>query len=187
MKALKFKVNIKNLENKIYRIITIPEDKPLSLLVYTILASFKAKAYHLYKIKYDGYYYESFKGDDYKIDLAKETYFKDLYLDEVPNMELIYDFGTPTYFEITYIETIDNCNKIEIIEGKGYGMIDDISSDELEDIVKDIDLTNELDYYFINEDEKEEVYDYRKYDIDLDNKHLLSKIDIITKSYEPNR
>lgn len=57
-KVLTFKVEIKGLENKIWRKIEITDRRTVAELAYTILASFDSLAYHLYNIKHDNNRYD---------------------------------------------------------------------------------------------------------------------------------
>ncbi len=52
-KVLKFRVEIEELENKIWREIEITDRRTVADLAYTILATFESLAYHLYYIKYN--------------------------------------------------------------------------------------------------------------------------------------
>ena len=47
-KILRFRVNIKGLDDKMYRLIEISENSTIADFAYTILASFNSLAYHLY-------------------------------------------------------------------------------------------------------------------------------------------
>ena len=51
-KVLKFRVEIEELENKIWREIEITDRRTVADLAYTILATFESLGYHLYYIKY---------------------------------------------------------------------------------------------------------------------------------------
>ena len=51
-KVLTFKVEVEELESKIWRVIEITDSKTVADLVYTILATFDSLAYHLYNIKH---------------------------------------------------------------------------------------------------------------------------------------
>lgn len=52
-KVLKFRVEIEELENKIWREIEITDRRTVADLAYTILATFESLGYHLYYIKYN--------------------------------------------------------------------------------------------------------------------------------------
>ena len=51
-KVLTFKVEIKELEDRIWRKIEITDNKTMADLAYTILATFDSLAYHLYDVTY---------------------------------------------------------------------------------------------------------------------------------------
>ena len=71
-----------------------------------------------------------------------------------------------------------------IIDGAGCGMVDDITSDELQQIVADTDKKGKSLYYFTPGYQRNYRYDYRNYSINIDNKFLKGKISIIKKGYE---
>ena len=194
-KILKFKVGIENLEDKIWRVIEITDRMTVADLAYTILASFNSLAYHLYKICFKGNFYDcrlNFKDTIYDEDKisAISTKLESLNLEENDTMEMEYDYGSPTTFIITFLgyEKLktykDACNYPFITEGQGLGMIDDISSYKLENIVSQIDELGYSDTDFTRGYEINEKYDYRNYDIDNDNKKLKGLILLIKNGYE---
>ena len=64
MKVLMFKVGINGLEDKIWRVIEVPDKMTIVYLAYSILASFNSLAYHLYNITYKGIKYKCYIDDD---------------------------------------------------------------------------------------------------------------------------
>lgn len=194
-KILKFKVGIEGLENKIWRVMEINDRMTVADLAYTILASFNSLAYHLYNIKYNGNFYDcriNFKNTKYDEDKlgAITTRLKSLNLKENDTMTMDYDYGSTTTFNITYLgyEDLKNYNDAKnypcIVIGEGLGMIDDMSSDDLKDIVL---KTDELGYStsrFTRGYETNKKYDYRKYNMKKDNRELKGKILAIKNGYE---
>ena len=193
--VLKFRVGIEGLEDKIWRVIEITDRMTVADLAYTILASFNSLAYHLYEITYKGNRYDCWvcpkEDPDYE-DLLNAVTIKlsSLNLKENDQMEMEYDYGSPTTFKITYLgyEELNNYNEAKnypcIIEGEGLGMLDDISCYELKDIVLKTDKLGYSDSYFTPGYETNKKYDYRKYNIKTDNKNLKGLILLIKNGYE---
>ena len=194
-KVLKFKVGIEGLEDKIWRVIEITDRMTVADLAYTILASFNSLAYHLYKITYKGNVYDCRMNpketiyDEGKIS-AISTRLSALDLKENDTLEMEYDYGSPTTFEITFLgyEELENYDDAKnypcIDEGEGLGMLDDMSSDELKEIVLQTDELGYSNRSFTPGYKTKKKYDYRKYDIEVDNKHLKGLILLIKNGYE---
>ena len=194
-KVLKFKVGIEGLEDKIWRVIEITDRMTVADLAYTILASFNSLAYHLYKITYKGNVYDCRMNpketiyDEGKIS-AISTRLSALDLKENDTLEMEYDYGSPTTFEITFLgyEELENYDDAKnypcIDEGEGLGMLDDMSSDELKEIVLQTDELGYSNHSFTPGYQTNKEYDYRKYDIKEDNKHLKGLILLIKNGYE---
>ena len=184
-----FKVGVENLEDKIYRIIDISDEMTLADLAYTILASFDSLAYHLYNIKHNSDIYDCAVIQDettYELHDATKTLLKDIDFSN-PKMIMEYDFGSTNTFIITYLnKSEESIKEPSIKEGKGTGIIDDISSYDLLEVVENIDKDNNYEYYYTAGYEKEEPYDYKIYDINEDNKTLISKFKKIKSGYEEN-
>lgn len=187
-----FQVGIEGLENKIWRKISILESSSVGDLAYTILATFDSLAYHLYHMKYQGNRYDcmiaskDYLGKEKLID-ATITKLEDLKLKPKDKIEMTYDYGSPTTFIIQYLgqEAVDTKREYpRIIEGSGHGMLDDMTSDELLDVVLETDRLQKATTNYTPGYEKEEKYDYRNYDIDSDNRSLLEKVEKIKNGYE---
>lgn len=192
-KVLKFKVSIEGLEDKIYRIIEINDAKTIADLAYSILTSFNSLAYHLYKIEYhDNIYYCSDEFEEledlknYKI-ASKEKLYK-IDFNKNDTMIMKYDFGSPTTFIIKYLSTDDltiaPSKYPRIIDGKGNGMLDDISSNELLEIVKNTDKLGSSTYYYTPGYELDKIYDYRDYNYDELVKEFFANYLMIKYGYE---
>lgn len=194
-KILTFKVEIEGLEDKIWRIIEIPDRRTVADLAYTILATFDSLAYHLYNIKHKGIVYDSWVCiEDGVYDIMPEnaviTPLKFMNLKKNDKLEMEYDYGSTTSFKISYlgerkIENIFEQAKYPIIvDGQGHGMLDDVCDFELKEIVEDTDKVGHSRYYFSPGYEKTIKYDYRKYNINSDNNNLKGKILAIKNGYE---
>ncbi len=173
-KVFKFKVFIEALENKIEREIEIEKDSTVADLSYTILATFDSLAYHLYNIKYNNKQYDCMIGsedyyrEDYYSDLelvdATVTKLESLNLKNNDLMEMEYDYGSTTTFIIKYLGEVEKREEIVypyIVKGRGCGMLDDMSSGMLEEIVENIDREGVSNYWFTPGYEREYHYDYR--------------------------
>ncbi len=193
LKVLMFKVEIKKLENKIWRIIEITDLKTVADLVYTILATFDSLAYHLYDVRYKNFIYDSMIEVDYhennKLTDATITKLCKLNLRVNDKLVMNYDFGTTTTFLITYLgerelEKGKGQSYPHIIDGQGHGMLDDVSLDELIYIVKDTDKRGKSVYDYSSGYQRRFKYDYRNYDIEKDNHSLKEKVNLIKQGYE---
>ncbi len=193
-KVLTFKVEVEELESKIWRVIEIIDSKTVADLAYTILATFDSLAYHLYNIKHGKDRYdcmiamEDYYGKEKLIDadiikLSKVNFFKD------NKMVMEYDYGSTITFIITYISSRDlekgnGRHYPYIIDGQGRGIVDDLSIYELVNIVNDIDKKGRAVHNFTSGYERTIKYDYRDYDIKIDNDLLKSEIEHIKAGYE---
>ena len=192
-KVLTFKVEIEGLEDKIWRKIEITDRRTVADLAYTILASFDSLAYHLYNIKHGNKKYdcnvcpEDYLGEEELIDA---TITKLSSIDFSNNkMVMTYDYGSPTTFIITYLESRDlergnGKHYPYIIDGYGRGMSDDLADFELKEIVEDIDKKGYSDHYFTPGYERTIKYDYRKYNMKNDNGLLKGLVLEIKNGYE---
>ena len=193
-KVLVFKIWIEGLENKIWRTLEITDSKTVADLAYTILSTFDSLAYHLYNIKHNNNRYdcmigaEYYEGRDILID-ATTTKLNTINFDEDNKMIMEYDYGSTTTFIIEY----QNSRELEkgagrhypyIVAGAGRGMIDDISSYELQSILEDIDKKVESNHYFTPGYERTIKYDYRDFDIKCNNGLLKGNIEDIKYGYE---
>ena len=194
-KVLTFKVEIEGLENVIWRKIEITDRRTVADLAYSILASFKSLAYHLYSINYNGKTYDCWvciEDDHSEVPPinAVITKLNSLRLKENDTMIMEYDTGSTTTFKITYLgsrafEKGNGMHYPYIIDGKGYGMIDDITSDELKEVVDDIDKTGKSDYYALEMDGRySKIYDYRNFDLGKNNLHVRRYFYKIKYGYE---
>ena len=194
-KILKFNVGIEGLENKIWRDIEITDRMTVADLAYTILATFNSLAYHMYNIAYNGIIYDCRLNpkdtiyDEDKIS-AITTRLSSLELKENDTMEMEYDYGSPTIFKITYLgsEELESFNDAKnyplIAQGDGLGMLDDLSSGELKDIVLETDKLGYSDSYFTPGYETDKKYDYREYNLVIDNNNLKGLVLLIKNGYE---
>ena len=194
-KVLNFKVEIEGLEDKIWRKIEITDRRTVADLAYTILATFRALADHLYDIEYKNKFYDCWvciEDDHRDVELVNATITKltNLELKENDTMIMSYDTGSTTTFKITYLgerefEKGNGMHYPYIIDGAGYGMINDITNEELKEIVDDIDKAGKSDYNILCIDGRHtEIYDYRNFDLDKNNLYVRRYFFKIKYSYE---
>lgn len=192
-KVLTFKVEIEELENKIWRKIEIADRMTVADLAYTILATFDSLAYHLYDIihmndRYDCMI-EPLDLGDYTFKDAVNTKLRDVDFEKDNTMIMEYDFGSTTTFNITYLESREY-NEYKgylypnIVDGQGRGMLDDMTDFGLKEIVDDIDEKGYSEHYVTPGYERHEKYDYRKFNVKTNNKNLKGIILLIKNGYE---
>ena len=101
-----------------------------------------------------------------------------------------YDSGSTTTFIITYLGESDfrrgnGMHYPYVIDGAGYGMIDDITSEELKQIVENIDKTGKSDYYALRMHGRDSYnYDYRIFNLDKNNLQVRRYFQKIKYKYE---
>ena len=72
-----------------------------------------------------------------------------------------------------------------IIDGAGYGMINDITNDELKEVINNIDKTGKSNYKILCIDgRRTEIYDYRNFDLDKNNLYVRRYFSKIKYGYE---
>lgn len=194
-KVLTFKVEIEGLEDKIWRKIEITDRRTVADLAYSILATFHSRAYHLYDIEYNNKFYDCWvciEDDHSEVEPVNAviTKLSSIGLKENDTMRMEYDTGSTTVFKITYLgerefEKGNGMHYPFIIAGAGYGMIDNITSEELKDIVDDIDKKGKSDYYALCMDGRNSrIYDHRNFDLDKNNLHVRRYFWKIKHGYE---
>ena len=194
-KVLTFKVEIEGLENKIWRSFEITDRRTVADLAYTILATFESLAYHLYSIKYKNKVYDcwiAIEDDHSEIPPINAVITKlgDIGLKENDIMEMEYDTGSTTTFKITYLgsrefEKGNGMHYPYIVDGKGSGMIDDITNEELKKVVDNVDKSRESKYsVFCIDGRHTKLYDYRKFDLDKNNLYVRRYFYKIKRGYE---
>lgn len=105
-----------------------------------------------------------------------ETKLGKLKLEIGDKIHMIYDFGEemPKGSGRSYPKVSD---------GAGRGIIDDMSADELLKLIKKIDKTGKSDFTYAHRGE-DLPWDYRDYQIDIDNTLLKGEIAKIKYAYE---
>ena len=147
------KVSVNGLDQKIWRIIEIDEDKVLNDLAATILATFNSLATHSYEF----YRYNW----SYGILLNSErTKIKD-----INDVNMSYDDGSIT-FNISCISELRKANyHFEgpfIVAGEGAGILEDVNINELMKIVNKTDGLGYSDFNYSEKYNTNKKFDYIK-------------------------
>lgn len=144
-------------ENKIWRDIQISSTNTLATLGYCVLASFDTLAYHLFYIEHKGIRYDTYLDEFGEAEAyLSEVKLNQLSLEIGDKLEMLYDFGCDQLFNIT-VTDIEEMQRgfgtayPKEIAGEGRGIIDDIPSDELLEIIKKTDKTGKSDFVITNE------------------------------------
>ena len=159
-----------------------------------ILATFDTMAYHLFNITYKGVTYE-LPSDEEEIPEDKCVFFvklSELNLKIGDKLTMIYDFGCEQEFEIevTDIQPMgrgQGRSYPKIIIGEGRGIIDDMSADDLAELIQQIDKTGSSGIQYAGDGiifDNMPDWDYRNYSIEFDNCLLKGTIARIAEGYE---
>lgn len=187
----KLHVEYEGLESKIWRDIEVSGNYLLNRLGYAVLATFDTMAYHLFDFEINGERYiipdEEFDEDeDFDMAWFKLYQFK---FNVGDTFTMDYDYGTTQ----TFIFTVTEIRPLEkgggraypkIVAGKGQGIIDDRSSEELSELIAQIEKNGKTDeqiYY----NYRNYPWDFRLYDIKSDNALLKGTIYSIAEGYDP--
>lgn len=189
-KVYTFHISYEGLEEKIWRNIAISSNYRLDQLGYAVLAAFDTMAYHLFEFHYKDGRFE-IPGEDVDEEQIDMAVFKlnQLELKIGDRIRMDYDFGTTQTFWIELIGVEDmgrgqGRRYPYITEGSGCGIIDDMSYDELQGLIEQIDKdgkTKEPIYY----NNRMMPWDYRWFDLDNINALFKGEIDIIEDGYAP--
>ena len=189
-KVYTFHITYEGLEEKIWRKVEVSSNYRLDQLGYMVLAAFDTLAYHLFEFYYDDDRFEIPNEDApfEQIDMANfKLHQLDLKLGDRIRMD--YDFGTTQTFWLELIEIADmkrgwGRRYPYILDGAGRGIIDDMSCEELSELVAQIDRNGKTDepiYY----QERRMPWDYRWFDRDCMNSLLKGEIELIEEGYVP--
>lgn len=194
MKAMvyTFKITYMDCENKIWRTAQVSSNFTLAKIGYLVLATFDTLAYHLFKISIGNQNYvlteEDFEFDENAI-LLSDVKLSELNLSVGNHMSMIYDYGCDQEFDIELLSVEEmgrGCGTRYplIIDGKGKGIIDDMSALELLECIHEIDKTGKSEYTYFSHYEKEELWDYRDFAVEYANLGLKYDIEDICYAYE---
>lgn len=187
-KVYTFHITYEGMEEKIWRKVEVSSNYRLDQLGYMVLAAFDTLAYHLFEFYYDDDRFEIPNEDApfEQIDMANfKLHQLDLKLGDRIRMD--YDFGTTQTFWLELIEIADmkrgwGRRYPYVLDGAGRGIIDDMSCEELSELVAQIDRNGKTDepiYY----QERRMPWDYRWFDLGCMNSLLKGEIELIEEGY----
>lgn len=189
----KFKVRLCELENVMWRDIEITSVSSVAKLGYAVLAAFESTASHLFNIRFDGKRYEIvFEEDDFDDEPAIDpirTKLSTLKLSVGDKLSMKYDYGAGWEFEIELLSITEmkrgaGTHYPYVTDGKGKGIIEDISPYELAEIVERTDKDGTLPQIMDMYSGKEVSWDYRKIDLEYCNVFFKDNVGKIQNAYE---
>ena len=189
-KVYTFHITYEGLEDRIWRKAEVSSNYRLDQLGYMVLAAFDTMAYHLFEFYYDGGRFEIPNEDSpfEQIDMAEFKLYQ-LELKQGDRIRMDYDFGTTQTFWLELV-AVDDMKRgwgrryPYVLDGAGLGIIDDMSCEELSELIAQIDRTGKTDepiYY----QERGISWDYRWFDLDCMNSLLKGEIEMIEEGYAP--
>ena len=193
-RVLVFLVEIVEVEDKIWREIELTSRRTVADLAYAILASFRSEASHLYDIAYKGKVYDC--GIDADMIRGEMPFFADdvrlgeLDLELGDTMVMKYDFGLNFQFRIKFLgekgfRQGSGNGYPKVTAGAGWGMVDDVTNEELKEAVEDIDINGEIEYQTVSLASVEsKAFDYKKFDLKLNDKMTRREFRKIKEEYE---
>ncbi len=189
-KVFTFHIAYEGLEDRIWRKAEVSSNYRLDQLGYLVLAAFDTMAYHLFEFSFDDEIF-GIPNEDEEYDQIDMAVFKlhQMGLKIGDRIRMDYDFGTTQTFwiELIGIEDMKRGSGRRypcISDGAGRGIIDDLSCDELIELVEQIDRNGKTDEPIYYQD-GEQPWDYRRFDLDCANIFLKGKIAQIEEGYAP--
>ena len=189
-KVYTFHITYEGLEEKIWRKVEVSSNYRLDQLGYMVLAAFDTLAYHLFEFYYDDDRFE-IPNEDAPFEQIDMADFKlhQLKLKLGDRIRMEYDFGTTQTFWLELVEIADmkrgwGRRYPYVLDGAGRGIIDDMSCEELSELVAQIDRNGNTDdpiYY----QERMMPWDYRWFYLDCMNSLLKGEIELIEEGYAP--
>ena len=201
VQVYKFKVTYDGCDNRIWRDIAVSSNYRLADLGYAVLATFDTRAYHLFEMKFRDMIFVLSEEDIYDMPSSKAGHCKllfdckvgELMMEPGESIKMIYDLGCEQVFGIKLMEIEamprgHGAAYPKVLDGAGCGIIDDISADELLEVIKKIDSGEGSGIYYSKHDLPPHFeipeWDYRKYDLKSDNTLFKGEIDLIREAYE---
>lgn len=188
------KITYADCDGKVWREAQISSNSHLCDLGYMILATFDTMAYHLFCFFFKGVSYEL---PNFEKEIPKDRCVFFVKLSELDfkvgdKLTMIYDFGCSQEFkiEVTDIQPMGRGQGRaypKIVSGEGRGIIDDMSAYELLELIKQIDETGKSGIKYSGDGiifDSTLDWDYKRYDLKVDNCLLKGKIDKIAIGYK---
>ena len=189
-KVYTFHITYEGMEEKIWRKVEVSSNYRLDQLGYMVLAAFDTLAYHMFEFYYDDDRFE-IPNEDAPFEQIDMADFKlhQLKLKLGDRIRMEYDFGTTQTFWLELVEIADmkrgwGRRYPYVLDGAGRGIIDDMSCEELSELVAQIDRNGKTDepiYY----QERMMPWDYRWFNLDCMNSLLKGEIELIEEGYAP--
>lgn len=189
-KVYTFHITYEGLEEKIWRKVEVSSNYRLDQLGYMVLAALDTLAYHLFEFYYDDGRFE-IPNEDAPFEQIDMADFKlhQLKLKLGDRIRMEYDFGTTQTFWLELVEIADmkrgwGRRYPYVLDGAGRGIIDDMSCEELSELVAQIDRNGKTDepiYY----QGRMMPWDYRWFDLDCMSSLLKGEIELIEEGYAP--
>ena len=189
-KVYTFHIAYEGLEDRIWRKAEVSSNYRLDQLGYMVLAAFDTMAYHLFEFFCGDGRFE-IPDEDAPFEQIDMADFKlhQLGLKLGDRIRMDYDFGTTQTFWLELV-AVDDMKRgwgrryPYVLDGAGLGIIDDMSCEELSELIAQIDRTGKTDepiYY----QERRISWDYRWFDLDCMNSLLKGEIEMIEEGYAP--
>ena len=189
-KVYTFHIAYEGLEDRIWRKAEVSSNYRLDQLGYMVLAAFDTMAYHLFEFFCGDGRFE-IPNEDAPFEQIDMADFKlhQLGLKIGDRIRMDYDFGTTQTFWLELV-AVDDMKRgwgrryPYVLDGAGLGIIDDMSCEELSELIAQIDRTGKTDepiYY----QERIISWDYRLFDLDCMNSLLKGEIEMIEEGYAP--
>lgn len=185
-----FLITYDGLEDRIWRKAEVSSNYRLDQLGYLVLAAFDTMACHLFEFRCRGEIFsipdEEYLDSDYDMMSVR---LKELNLQIGESIQMDYDFGTTQTFHIKLLAIEDMIrgwgnHYPYLLDGAGRGILDDYSSEDLRELIDQIDRNGHTDEPFYYK-ERLRPWDYRHFDLELDNALLKGKIVMIADCYLP--
>lgn len=199
-----FRVTYEECGNRIWRDIAASSNYTLADLGCAILATFGTLAYHLFEMSFKGVTYflsekeipDTYADGNKTFALLFDCKLSTLGMEIGESIKMIYDFGCEQHFDIrlTGIEPMPKGHGRaypKILAGEGRSIVDDMPAYELLEIIKKIDAGESSGIYYsrhgISSQYKGPEWDYRGYDLSLDNLLFKGETNLIREGYEECR
>lgn len=193
-----FKITYADCDNRIWRTAAVSSNYTLAELGYMVLETFDTMAYHLFEMKYKGTTFfltaEDFEdlpyNEDEPYDLLGLYKIGKLGMNIGDTIEITYDFGCEQVFIIELLEIGDMPRGHgraypKILDGSGRGIVDDMPAFELLEAIRKTDADGHSGIFYSNSGFNDPPeWDYRNYDIKIDNGLLKGTIEQIRDGYE---
>lgn len=179
-------------EDKISRTVEVSGNNTVAQLGYLILYTFDTLAYHAFEFtRKDTPYVLPMILEETDIDGAidaTQVKLHELGLSVDEEFTMDYDYGCSQTFSIKVLSASDMARGTgrrypHILEGKGRGILDDVSPDEFASFIEQIDSTGES-HIHVNRDGYDVIWDYRDFKLESQNILLKYGVDRVRRAYE---